>query len=136
MSSNKSSILILNETHLQGRRKVNIPGFVSYTRNRIDKAYGGISTSVTNSESTFCVRVEEGIDDNEYILTRHSQFEPPINILNIYGQQECRSSKETIERHWNEVLDVISQVEARNESLVIVGDANRLVGDAIPENDP
>ena len=65
-------MLILNETHLHGRRKVDIPGYVTYTRNRIDKASGGISTSVIDKDSAKCVRVDEGNDDNEFILTRHS----------------------------------------------------------------
>ena len=46
---------------------------MTYTRSRKDKAFGGISTSVINDDSSHCVRVEEGIDDNEYIMTRHSQ---------------------------------------------------------------
>ena len=93
---------------------MNIPGYVSYSRNRKDKASGGISTSVSNIDAPFCVRVEEGLEDNEFILTRHSQFQPPINVLNLYGQQECRVAREIIERHWNEVLEVVSKVEARN----------------------
>ena len=58
-----------------------------------------------------------------------------MNVLNIYGQQECRIHKDTIEKHWNELLEVISQVEARQELLVIIGDANRAVGNVIPLND-
>ena len=120
----------------QGRRKVIIPGCVSYSHNRIDKASGGILTSVTKSESPFCVQVEEGWEDNEYILTRHSQFQPPINVLNIYGQQECRVSKDIVERHWNEVLYVMSKLESRNKLLIAIGDANRSVGNASTNNDP
>ena len=44
--------------------------------------------------------------------------------------------KKLWKKHWEEILDVISKVEARNENLVIIGDANRLIGDVIPGNDP
>ena len=113
VSSNMFSLVVLNETHLQKGRKVTIPGYVSYTRNRIDKASGGISTSVIDNDSSTCVRVEEGNGDNEFIVTRHSQFKVPINVVNIYGQQECRMSKDNVERHWNEILEVISRIEGR-----------------------
>ena len=89
LNKHKFSTVILNETHFQGGRKVKLPNYLTYTRNRIGKACGGISTSVINSESSNCVKVDKGKDQNEFILTRHSQFETPINVRNIYGQQEC-----------------------------------------------
>ena len=33
-------------------------------------------------------------------LSRHSQFENAINVINIYGSQECRTSKEKIQDNW------------------------------------
>ena len=89
--------------------------YQTYNRNRINKACGGISTSVAIKDAHDCVRLEEGKDANEYILTRHSQFEKPINVLNIYGNQECRMSNDEIDKQWNEILEIISSVEARNE---------------------
>ena len=88
LSNNLFNIVVINETHLRARRKVKLPGYVSYTRNRIDKASGGISTSVIDDEASCCVRVDEGEGDNEFIVTRHNQFETPIKAVNLYGQQE------------------------------------------------
>ena len=75
-----------------------------------------------------CVRTDDGKKDNEFLVTRHSQFMIPINVINVYGQQECRISKETIEKHWEELLDIVNKIEARNELLVMVGDFNRNLG--------
>ena len=47
---------------------------MTYTRNRVDKHAGGISTSVAIEDAGNSVRVDEGKKDNEFILTRHSQF--------------------------------------------------------------
>ena len=58
------------------------------------KASGGIATSIIDKDSAKCVRVEEGSEDNEFIITRHSQFLIPINVINVYGQQEARMSTE------------------------------------------
>ena len=69
--------------------------------------------------------IEEGMDENELIVTRHSQFMTPINIINIYGQQECRIPKETVGKHWNELLEIVGKIEARKEMVVIIGDFSR-----------
>ena len=111
-----------------------LPGYVTYTRNRVDKASGGISTSVIDDDASNCIRVEEGSDDNEFIVTRHSKFATPVNIINMYGQQECRMSKESIEKHWNDILEVIGRIEERDELTVVIGDLNRHLGSEIPGN--
>ena len=70
------------------------------------------------------IKVEKGVGNNENSVTRHDQFKVPINLINFYGQQECRHPKDYIEGHWNEILAVISKFEARNEMVVLAGDAN------------
>ena len=82
-----------------------------------------------------CCIVDEGKGENEFILMRHSHFEIPVNVLNMYGQQECRMNKDEIDDHWREIMEVINSVEARKESLVWIGDFNRHVGPKIPGND-
>ena len=34
------------------------------------------------------LKIAEGTDYNEFIVTQHTQFQVPLNILNIYGEQE------------------------------------------------
>ena len=74
LNSYQFSLVTMNETHLRGNKKVKLPGFVTYTRNWNDKASGGISTSVSDKDAPNCVRVEEGMLDNEFIVTRHSEL--------------------------------------------------------------
>ena len=93
-----------------------IPGYTTYSRNRKDRASGGIATSVAEEDSSNCVRVEEGNEDNEFIVTVHCHFETPINVINIYRHQECHMSREKIEKHWNEILDVVEKISARKIS--------------------
>ena len=114
---------------------MSLPGYLTYSRNRENKNAGGIATSVLLDDASSSVRVEEGKDENEFILTRHSQFQVPVNVLNVYGQQECRMTKNDIDDHWNELIEVINSVEDREESLVWVGDFNRHIGQTIPGND-
>ena len=71
-----------------------------------------------------------GKNDNELLVTRPDQFKKAINVIHVYGQQECRIGKEGTERHWNEILDVINKVEARNEKVkrISMSSKFRLVG--------
>ena len=85
----KYNVVMISETHFHGDRKVHVPGYLTYSRNRVDKASGGLATAILNDEAQNVVRVEEGVANNEYIVTRHDQFDTPINIINFYGQQEC-----------------------------------------------
>ena len=66
----------------------------------------------------------KGQDDDEFILTKHRQFNPPINILNIYGEIESQSNVKTVEECWNKILDIITKVEKQNEWIVVLGDMN------------
>ena len=82
----------------------------------------GVATVLRNDEKLSAIKVDEGLDKDEFILTRHGQFSPPINILNIYGEIESRSNKYEIEERWNRILAIVSSIESRNEALVLIGD--------------
>ena len=72
--------------------------------------------------------------DQEYIITRHGQFCKPINIINIYGEQESRTGNDEVENRWNNIVKELNDIEVRGESAIILGDLNKHVGDAIPGN--
>ena len=35
----------------------------------------------------------EGDDKDEFIVTRHGQFQRAVNIINYYGEQESRTNR-------------------------------------------
>ena len=75
---------------------------------------GGISTSVKNQDAMHTLKVKEGIEDDEYLITRHSQFVIPINVVNIYGEQEGRMDKDDILNRWNRIMADVVRIEAKN----------------------
>ena len=95
---------------------------------------GGIATAVDIKEAKHALKVVEGENDNEYLITRHGQFVTPINMMNIYGQQEGTSSKDDIRRRWDNIMREIIKIEAKGEHLIILGDLNCHVGDLIEGN--
>ena len=95
---------------------------------------GGISTSIKNQDAMHTLKVKEGSDDDEFLITRHSQFVTPINVFNIYGEQEGRTDKDDIQNCSNRIMSEVVKKEAKNELLVLCGDLNKYVGDVVEGN--
>ena len=119
---------------MKGSAKLEIPGFSTYAKNRVNRNGGGISTCVTEREVSHTVKIKEGHNEHEFIITRHEQFATPINIINIYGMNECRSAKNEIEEFWNTIIEEVNKIKNNKEDVLIVGDLNVHVGNAIPNN--
>ena len=129
MEQLKPNCITLNETCLRNRRKIKISKYKSFTRNRCNgKIMGGISTSVIENEKNYVVQTKEGKDEDEFIVTRHSNFFQPINIINIYGEQEGRETKANVENRWFRILEEIIKIENRNEMCILIGDFNKHIG--------
>ena len=121
-------MILLNEHGITKKNKVNIDGYITFSKNRMDKIMGGVSISTKKAESQHVVKVKEGQNDDEFILVRNEKFKPAINVLTVYGEQENRTPKQIIVEKWGRLLEVIQGVLAKKESLVILGDMNKHIG--------
>ena len=72
--------------------------------------------------------MEEGENDDEYVITRHGQFKKPINIINVYGEQDGRNKNHELEERWLRICNHLKVIEDRNEEVILLGDMNKLVG--------
>ena len=120
-------IMTLNDTNLKGNLKVKVPGYFSFNKNR-EKYKGGVATVIANYLKHNTMKVAEGKEEDEYIITRIDNTIPEINIINIYGTQESKTSKDEIEHGWYRLLKEIHDIENRNEAVILIGDMNRHVG--------
>ena len=105
----RPDVVTLNETHYKHNRKVKIKGYKTFQKNRAYKSGGGIATLVDNKHKNKTVLVSKG-SDNEFVVTRHSQFAVPINVINLYGECESRSKVEDIEDRWFNVVSEINKL--------------------------
>ena len=80
------------------------------------------------------ISMKYGDGDDEFIITRHGQFCTPINIINLYGEQETRVSNDEVENRWNRIVHELEVIERRGEDALLIGDMNKHVGDIIPGN--
>ena len=109
-------------------QKIKIDNYMSFNRNRKDQIMGGVSSSVRNDEKQFALKVFEGENNDEFIVTRYSQFRTPINIVAIYGEQEGRETKPNVRARWQRIMEQVRKVESKHELVVIIGDLNKHVG--------
>ena len=123
----KPDVMTLNDTNLKGKLKVKVPGYFSFNKNR-EKFKGGVSTVIANHLKHSALKVKEGEEDDEYIITRFDNTVPAINIVNIYGNQESRTNNDEIEKSWYRLMKDIKEIEDQNEAVMIIGDMNRAVG--------
>ena len=86
---------------------------------------GGISTFVKNKDKDDFIKICEGDQNDEFLVTRHVNFIKPLNVINIYGEQECRSKKADIEDRWGRILTEVLKIERRNEFILLIGDMNK-----------
>ena len=130
----RPNLVISCESHLQFNKQFELEGYQSFSRNRREKSMGGIATSIIDSDFRNCLKVTEGEGSNEFIVTRHTDFMVPINVINIYGEQENRTSSSIIKEHWGEVVEEIVKIESRGEFFILLGNTNKHVGDLIDGN--
>jgi exonuclease III len=101
--------------------------YFSITKNR-ERAKGGVATVVANHLRPFIFKVGEGRGEDEYIITRFEHVVPAVNIVNIYGQQECRTAKEEILESFMRLKEDLDGIIERGEAVLILGDMNRAIG--------
>ena len=127
-------LVTLNETNLRGNNKFTLEGFKTFFRNRKEGNMGGIATAVKEKYSMNTLKVSEGTTE-EYLVTRHGQYDPAINVINLYGAKESCQTIEEIREGWEAVLQEVIKIEAKKESAIIIGDLNRHISDdLIKEN--
>ena len=128
------SVVILNETHYKSNRQLVLPGFKCYTMNRVCKDGGGVASCVKMQDSHHTLKIHEGENGVEMLVTRHDQFIRPVNILNVYGLSECRSRNEKIQEQWDNIREQIQYIQSKGEALILFDDMNAHIGDLIPGN--
>ena len=73
----------MNEVGLRKDKKVALGGYNCYTRNRkTNESMGGVATAVIHDEKKSTLKILEGEHKDEFIVSRHGQFQRPINVIN------------------------------------------------------
>ena len=134
LESVRPNVVTLNETLYINKKKLNIEGYKTYNRNRQNMNGGGVATSVILDDEKHALKVKEGVEGDEYLITKHTQFKVPINIFNIYGEVESRVKNTDIEDRWYRIISELKKIELIGEHAILIGDMNKHVGNIIKDN--
>ena len=100
---------------------------------------GGVATAVIDDEKHTTLKIIEGENKDEFIVSRHGQFQRAVNVINYCGEQESRTDKSKIVEKWARLTKILKDIEDREEEVILIGDLNKLVGNSqsgIKENNP
>ena len=78
----RPSMIAMTKTLLSGNRKVALPPYVSWDKQRKEKGGGGVSTAVSSEYSNYTVGAGEGREDDKYLITRVEGFKPALTVIN------------------------------------------------------
>ena len=57
-----------------------------------------------------------------------------MNVINIYGESECRTINQDIEERWFRIVSELKSIENKGEFALLIGDMNKHVGNIIKGN--
>jgi exonuclease III len=124
LKETKTDIALLNETHLKPTEKINIPGYVTVTKNREGKGWGGLAILVKGDLASN-VSIIQGPVEEEHIWAR-VDTQPPTFICCFYGKQEC-DPEDQVQAGMDALSRDINQLKQQGE-IVILGDFNSKIG--------
>ena len=73
------------------------------------------------------MKIKEGENDDEYLITRYSNFKTLLNLINVYSEQESWVSATDVQDRWGRILEDIHIIERRNEDIILLGDLKKHV---------
>ena len=86
--------------------------------------------TINDTDSKNALKISEG-HNVEYIVTSFGQFQPAINVNNLYGSQESKLTINQIKDEWDVVFKDIVDIESKEEHLILLTDANCHIGTAL-----
>ena len=63
----------------------------------------GVCTAVQNALKPQTVKIKEGENGNEFLVTRIDKVKPAINIINVFGKTEDRMEDIEVLESWGKI---------------------------------
>ena len=128
--SEEYDVAIFTETQCSGSSNIRIPGYVNYFRNRESKSKGGISVYVKDKWANWCMKLESGDGDNEFMVVKIEAFNPAIVVVVYYGVIENRTPTAKVLQMQGELFNTIKEYADQGMSIQWAGDFNNHIGKA------
>ena len=137
IKSSEFDVVFVTETHQYDGKGPEVPGYIFTNRCR-EKAMskGGVSIGIRKELEPFAIKVFEGTGTNECLMIQLTCFEPNIVVCVMYGNQEATAPKGVIQDNLVETFSKIHEFQQKGFDVIVSGDLNLHIGDAVRGNDP
>ena len=129
--SESYDVALFSETQCSGNSNIKIPGYVNYFRNRESKSKGGVCVYIKERWAKWCMKLESGEGDNEFMFIKIEAFEPAIVICVYYGVIENRTPSAKVLHMQGDLFNTVKEYIDQGVSLQWAGDFNNHVGKAL-----
>ena len=128
------------ETFMSGTSYPELPGFVTYFRNRKARAAGGVAILIKEERARYAVKLDVGLDQNEFFVIKFTNCNPHLVIVIYYGNQR-KVGVDQIKLHLSQLLDAVKKYTSQGCNVNVLGDFNLQTGNSViknnhPESDP
>ena len=140
MTRENIDIAAICETFMSGNRYPELAGYTSYFRNRPRRAMGGIALLIRDELARYAVKVDEGKEENEFLIVKWTNCSPNLVIAVYYGNQK-KVGVDQVKLHLSQLLVAVKKQMDLGCQVHVVGDFNVQLGDKVipgnfPEPDP
>ena len=133
---NDIDVALVTETHCSRDKCIQIENYTCYYRNRSIKEKGGVSIYVHNRLANACMKLESGLDLNEFFVLKLECFNPNVIVVVYYGVIEQQYPNEVIAMQ-GDLFSIIRNYTSQGYHIVWGGDFNNHIGNnlGLTQND-
>ena len=120
-------ICILTETQTAKDKNIPIPNYTCYFRNRILREKGGVAVYVNDRIANGCLKMESGLENNEFLILKFENFEPNLVVIGYYGVIEGQYPKEQVTAMQSDIFNLFRKYKEEGCQIYWCGDFNNHV---------
>ena len=128
------SVICIVETHLMDEDDLKFDGYSPPLRNDRDCFGGGILVAVRDEIKNICTVVLKKSKIGEMLWLVIDNGNVKVRLGVIYAPQESRTSKQELKVMYQDIKDQVSQAREKGQKVLIMGDFNAKIGDAVKGN--
>lgn len=130
----KVDVGIITETHTTRNKFINLPGYSCYYRNREGREKGGVCIYIHEKFKNACMKLESGIENNEFFVVKLECFTPNVVIIGYYGVIECQYSNEEVLAMQADIFSIFNKYREEGNTVIWAGDFNNHLKELEPDN--
>ena len=138
---NKIDVALFVETFFTASKHPQLPGYVTYYRNREERAAGGVAIMIRKELSKYVVKTDVGKSENEFLVLKITNTKPNVVFIVYYGVQSGTFGTDTVKLHLSQLFEVVRKYKDSGCSINLCGDFNVHIGDSVlkgnhPDSNP